>query len=40
MQGVVDKFISNICSKSPPEITEFIETTANSTLFIYLLLWL
>jgi hypothetical protein len=38
MLGVVDKFISNICSKTPPKISEFIGAKANNTLFIYLLL--
>jgi hypothetical protein len=31
---VVDKFTSNICSKSPPKIIEFIATKANNTFII------
>jgi hypothetical protein len=34
MLEVVDKFISNICCKSPPKISEFISTKANNTLFL------
>jgi hypothetical protein len=37
MKGVVDNFISNIWSKDPPKISEFIGTKANNTLFKYLL---
>jgi hypothetical protein len=35
MLGDVDKFITNICSKSPPKISEFIGAKTNNTFFIY-----
>jgi hypothetical protein len=34
MLGVVNKFISNICSKSPPKLSEFIGTKANISIIM------
>jgi hypothetical protein len=38
MLGVVVKFVSNISSKCPPKISEFIDTKANNILFVSILL--
>jgi hypothetical protein len=39
MLGVVDKLIINVSSKHSLKINEFIDTKANNTLFVNLLLF-